>query len=115
MYIKEINLKYHTQSSASRYMYVKYISIWIFEVSQDVCNKVPIFWVKKGANWNKQLHAGFEGVKSYICLNLIHHNDYISTPVMYMYVINKWTMPTTTRSNTKTRLKRQKDIWTCKE
>lgn len=42
-----------------------------------------------------------------------NHNDYISTPVMY--VINKWTMPTTTRSNTKTRLKRQKDIWTCKE
>lgn len=47
MFIKEINLKYRKQSLASRCLQVYYASIWISQVSLDICNKIPIFWVKK--------------------------------------------------------------------
>lgn len=47
MFIKEINLKYRKQSLASRCLQVYYASIWIFQVSLDICDKIPIFWVKK--------------------------------------------------------------------
>lgn len=61
---------------------------------------------EKGANWNKHLVVlnmlDLKELKLYM-LESNPSNDYISTPLMH--AIHKWTMPTTTTSNTKTRLK----------